>query len=160
MESMKKVGKIIKKYKLLIIGIVLGGIIAGGGVYASTVGASNVSYSNASSGLSATTAQGAIDSLVSQASELKYFKYYYECHSISIDNTLFTKQHKSIRGVFSFQGYGDLLTNLGNNSAASDVHSFTSDVSNCCKSSSYCNASSGTCYNKCYTGYDEYLKSC
>ena len=60
---MKKVGKIIKKYKLLIIGIVLGGIIAGGGVYASTVGASSVSYSNASSGMTATNAQGAVDEL-------------------------------------------------------------------------------------------------
>ena len=60
---MKKVGKIIKKYKLLIIGIVLGGIIAGGGVYASTVVASSVSYSNVSSGMSATNAQGAIDEL-------------------------------------------------------------------------------------------------
>ena len=60
---MKKVGKIIKKYKLLIIGIVLGVIIAGGGVYASTVGASSVSYSNASSGMTATNAQGAVDEL-------------------------------------------------------------------------------------------------
>ena len=144
--------------KALGTGMVLGGIITGGGVYAASVGASNVSYSNASSGLSATTAQGAIDSLASQASELKYFKYYYECHSISIDSTLFTRQYKSIRGVFSFQGYGDLLTNLGNNSAASDVSSFTSVVSNCCKNN--CNASSGTCFSKCYIGYDEYLKSC
>ena len=144
--------------KVLGAGVVLGGAIAGGGVYASTVGANNVSYSNASSGLSATNAQGAIDALASQASELKYLKYYYACHSISIDSTLFTKQYKSIRGVFSFQGYGDLLTNLGNNSAASDVSSFTSVVSNCCKNN--CNASSGTCFSKCYIGYDEYLKSC
>lgn len=68
---MKKVGKIIKKYKLLIIGIVLGGIIAGGGVYASTVGASSVSYSNASSGMSATNAQGAIDELYQEATKTK-----------------------------------------------------------------------------------------
>ena len=71
MESMKKVGKIIKKYKLLIIGIVLGGIIAGGGVYASTVGASSVSYSNASSEMSATNVQGAIDELYQEATKTK-----------------------------------------------------------------------------------------
>ena len=146
--------------KALGTGMVLGGIITGGGVYASTVGASNVSYSNASSGLSATTAQGAIDSLASQANELKYFKYYYECHSKSVDKTHFTKQYKNIRGVFSFQGYGDLLYNLGVSGTTSDVNQFAATVSNCCKSSSYCNASSGTCYNKCYTGYDKYLESC
>ena len=50
--------------KTLGTGMVLGGIITGGGVYASTVVATNVSYSNASSGLSATTTQQAIDELI------------------------------------------------------------------------------------------------
>ena len=58
--------------KALGTGMVLGGIITGGGVYASTVGASNVSYSNASSGLSATTAQQAIDELYKKADN-QYF---------------------------------------------------------------------------------------
>ena len=58
--------------KALGTGMVLGGIITGGGVYASTVGASNVSYSNSSSGLSATTAQQAIDELYKKADN-QYF---------------------------------------------------------------------------------------
>lgn len=58
--------------KALGTGMVLGGIITGGGVYASTVGASNVSYSNASSGLSATTTQQAIDELYKKADN-QYF---------------------------------------------------------------------------------------
>lgn len=64
---MKVVKIILKKYKLFIIGVLLGSIITGGGVYASTVGASNVSYSNSSSGLSATNTQGAIDALYQTA---------------------------------------------------------------------------------------------
>ena len=60
---MKRVRNIIKKYKLLIIGIVIGGVVFGGVVYASTVGASSVSYSNASSGMSAKNVQGAVDEL-------------------------------------------------------------------------------------------------
>ena len=75
--------------KALGAGVVLGGAIAGGGVYASTVGANNVSYSNASSGLSATNVQGGIDALASQASELKYLKYYYACHSIQVSKDLY-----------------------------------------------------------------------
>ena len=65
--------------KALGTGIVLGGIITGGGVYASTVGASSVSYSNASSGLSATNAQGAIDALYEKAStyiDPSYINFY------------------------------------------------------------------------------------
>ena len=58
--------------KALGTGMVLGGIITGGGVYASTVVASNVSYSNASSGLSATTTQQAIDELYKKADN-QYF---------------------------------------------------------------------------------------
>ena len=69
---MKVVKIILKKYKLFIIGVLLGSIITGGGVYASTVGASNVSYSNSSSGLSATTTQQAIDELYKKADN-QYF---------------------------------------------------------------------------------------
>lgn len=58
--------------KTLGTGMVLGGIITGGGVYASTVVATNVSYSNASSGLSATTTQQAIDELYKKADN-QYF---------------------------------------------------------------------------------------
>ena len=146
--------------KALGTGIVLGGVIAGGGVYAASVGASNVSYSNASSGLSATTAQGAIDSLASQANELKYFKYYYECHSVQVSKSEFSTKSYNIRGVFSFSGYGQLFKNFGYSTTEGYVKSFSTNVGNCCKNSSHCNASSGTCYNKCYTGYDNNLESC
>lgn len=64
---MKVVKSILKKYKLLIIGVLVGSIVTGSGVYASTVGAGNVSYSNSSSGLSSTNVQGAIDALYQTA---------------------------------------------------------------------------------------------
>ena len=60
---MKKVLGKVKKYRMLIVGIVVGLIIFGGGVYAATIGATNVSYSNASSGMYSNTVQGAIDEL-------------------------------------------------------------------------------------------------
>ena len=66
---MKKVLGRIKKYKLLVIGIIIGGVIFGGGVYASTIGATNVSYSNASSGVDANEVQTAIDKLYKKAKE-------------------------------------------------------------------------------------------
>lgn len=48
-------------------GMILGGVIAGGWVYASTVGASSVSYSNASSDLTSTNVQGAVDETYAKA---------------------------------------------------------------------------------------------
>lgn len=148
--------------KALGTGMVLGGIITGGGVYASTVGASNVSYSNASSGLSATNAQGAIDALASQASELKYLKYYYACHSIQVSKDLYGQNTRNITLVLSTGAYGDMIYNLTSSSiqTSSYVSKFSQSIINCCKSSSYCNASSGTCYSKCTNGYDEYFVSC
>lgn len=59
------------RLKIFGTGIVVGGIVAGGGVYASAIGASSVSYSNASSGMSATTAQGAVDLLYKQTKTLQ-----------------------------------------------------------------------------------------
>lgn len=148
--------------KALGTGMVLGGIITGGGVYASTVVASNVSYSNASSGLSATNAQGAIDALASQASELKYLKYYYACHSIQVSKDLYGQNTRNITLVLSTGAYGDMIYNLTSSSiqTSSYVSKFSQSIINCCKSSSYCNASSGTCYSKCTNGYDEYFVSC
>ena len=68
MEKVKKVGKIIKKNKMLLVGIIIiGGVIFGGGVYASTVASSSVSYNNSSSGISSTNVQGAIDKLYKKA---------------------------------------------------------------------------------------------
>lgn len=60
---MKKVLEKIRKYKLLVVGIIIGGILFGGGVYAAVIGAENVSYSTASSGMYSNTVQGAIDEL-------------------------------------------------------------------------------------------------
>ena len=59
----------IKKYKLLVIGIIIGGVIFGGGVYASTIGATNVSYSNATSGIAANNVQKAVDTLYTKAKD-------------------------------------------------------------------------------------------
>ena len=148
--------------KALGAGVVLGGAIAGGGVYASTVGANNVSYSNASSGLSATNVQGGIDALASQASELKYLKYYYACHTIQVSKDLYGQNTRNITLVISTGAYGDMIYNLTSSSiqASSYVSKFSQSVNSCCKSSLYCNASSGTCYSKCTSGYDEYFVSC
>lgn len=160
MESMKEKNK--NMIKALGAGIVLGGAIAGGGVYASTVGASNVSYSNASSGLSATNAQGAIDALASQASELKYLKYYYACHSIRVSKDLYSQKYKDIKLVLSVDAYADMIYNLTSSTSTVSTYAskFSQSVHSCCKSSLYCNASSGTCYSKCTSGYDEYFVNC
>lgn len=148
--------------KALGAGVVLGGAIAGGGVYASTVGANNVSYSNASSGLSATNVQGGIDALASEASELKYLKYYYACHSIQVSKDLYSQKYKNITLVLSTNAYADMIYNLTSSSSAVSTYAskFGQSVVSCCKSSSHCNASSGTCYSKCIGGYDEYFVSC
>lgn len=62
---MKKIKKFIKNNIKLVIGIMIGLAIAGSiGVYAATViASSNVEYSNTTSGLTATTVQGAIDEI-------------------------------------------------------------------------------------------------
>ena len=70
---MKKVLGKVKKYRMLIVGIVVGLIIFGGGVYAATIGATNVSYSNASSGMYSNTVQGAVDELYGDVKEYKNF---------------------------------------------------------------------------------------
>lgn len=164
---MKKVGKIIKKYKLLIIGIVLGGIIAGGVVYASTVGASSVSYSNASSGMSATTVQGAIDELYSEADTMRGDYYRKQCldsntasynvsngsRTLTIDSDLF----------FSCNDYAITCGNLtyfttGSNSAPSNAatscfSSCKTKIGPCC--SSKCGSTTNDCYKTCLT-WDNY----
>ena len=161
----KKIGTDLKSF---IAGMAVGSILVGSGVYASTVSAGNVSYSNSSSGLNATNAQGAVNSLYqtskslkSTNDELKYFKYYNECHTTTIPGSLFTKGKQDFKGVFSCNDYANLYYNLKGGSAASSAgESFCNTVTNCCKNSSHCNSTSGTCYKKCYSGYDEYYKNC
>ena len=66
---MKNIKKIIRDNKRVVIAFILGGIALGTyGVYAATViSASDVSYSNASSGISSTNVQGAIEELNTKA---------------------------------------------------------------------------------------------
>ena len=151
-----------QKLKTFAAGLAVGGVLVGGGVYASTVSASNVSYSNSSSGISATNAQGALDSLASSAQELKYLKNYYACHSVRVDKSLFKAQYKTITTVISSSAYGNMIYNLtGDSSKVSSAGStFNRNIESCCKQSSHCNATSGTCYDKCTSGYDSYFISC
>ena len=65
---MKKVKKIIKNNVKVLVGIIIGTMVTGTGVYAATViNASDVSYKNASSGMTSTNVQGAIDELYSDS---------------------------------------------------------------------------------------------
>ena len=66
---MKKVLEKIRKYKLLVVGIIIGGILFGGGVYAAVIGAGDVSYSNATSGIAANNVQKAVDALYTKAKD-------------------------------------------------------------------------------------------
>ena len=89
---MKKIGKIIKKNKMLLVGIIIVGIIFGGVVYASTVASSSVSYSNSSSGLSSTNVQGAIDELYEMSTtRINRLKHMY-CGE-NIYNSLLSANH-------------------------------------------------------------------
>lgn len=71
---MKKIKKFIKNNIKLVIGIMIGLAIAGSiGVYAATVIASkDVTYSNTTSGLTATTVQGAIDEIYKKAKPTEF----------------------------------------------------------------------------------------
>lgn len=77
---MKKVKKIIKNNVKVLVGIIIGTMVTGTGVYAATViNASDVSYSNASSGMTSTNVQGAIEELNTkiQADKIKAYKFNY-----------------------------------------------------------------------------------
>ena len=61
---MKKIGKIIKNNYKIVLGIMIGILITGTTVYAATaIAGKDITYSNTTSGLSATTVQGAIDEI-------------------------------------------------------------------------------------------------
>ena len=61
---MEKVKKIIKNNVKVLVGIIIGTMVTGTGVYAATViNASDVSFKNASSGMTSTNVQGAIEEL-------------------------------------------------------------------------------------------------
>ena len=122
--------------KALGTGMVLGGIITGGGVYASTVGAGNVSYSNASSGLSATTAQGAIDALYTNS---LYHEYYNDCHRARLVRNGYTV------GIFS-------CTEVSKIASSNGKYWCETNVGSCCNKK--CSSTTNTCYNKCFSGYD------
>ena len=101
-----------KRLKSFAAGLAVGGILAGGGVYATTVSAGNVSYSNSSSGLNATNAQGAVNSLYQTSKSLKstndtlkYLHYYNLCHKTNIQGSIFSKGKKEFDGVFSIDNY-------------------------------------------------------
>lgn len=148
---MKVVKIILKKYKLFIIGVLLGSIITGGGVYASTVGASNVSYSNSSSGLSATNTQGAIDALYQTAdTKLTKLKRIY-C------GEYFHRIAGSDCSGFSSGMYSSCMSGCANQSACKssaeknygDVHSYCvyNVLKNYCSGHSYASG-----YDSCVNG--------
>ena len=144
--------------KTLGTGMVLGGIITGGGVYASTVVATNVSYSNASSGLSATTTQQAIDELYKKADN-QYFDL--ATADVNQAGTVFASK----KGVCIFLKYGKAYCFKSNNYSVeknrikeafsnSDCR-YTSDTIDCYQScfntSEHCGANLGgivSCWSK------------
>lgn len=162
----KKIGTDLKS---LVAGMAVGSILVGSGVYASTVSAGNVSYSNSSSGLNATNAQGAVNSLYQTSKSLKntndtlkYLHYYTLCHKTNIQGSIFSKGKKSFDGVFSIDDYYKIYyyATLSTSTANSAKSGFASAVNTCCRQSAQCNATSGTCVDKCVSGYDDIYKSC
>ncbi len=157
-----------KDLKSFIAGMAVGSVLIGGGVYATAVSAGSVSFSNSASGINANNVQSALNTMYSSSKsisdtndELTYFKYYNDCHTTTISGSIFKKGNQSFKGVFSCNDYANLYYNLKGGSAASSAgESFCNTVTNCCKNSSHCNSTSGTCYKKCYSGYDEYYKNC
>lgn len=147
----------------------VGSILVGSGVYASTVSAGNVSYSNSSSGLNATNAQGAVNSLYQTSKSLKstndtlkYLHYYNLCHKTNIQGSIFSKGKKEFDGVFSIDNYYKIYYYATQNITTANraKSGFASAVNTCCKASAQCNATSGTCVDKCVSGYDDIFQSC
>ena len=81
---MKKIKKFIKSNIKVVIAFILGISIAGSiGVYAATViASSNVEYSNTTSGLTATTVQGAIDEIYEKSKT--HCPEGYKCEKITL----------------------------------------------------------------------------
>ena len=141
--------------KALGTGVVLGGVIAGGGVYASTIGASNVSYSNSSSGLSATTAQQAIDELYKKADN-----QYFDLATAETNSTgkIFASKKGicigSSRKVYCFKS-NNYSVEKDRIKEAFPNCKYGSDYINCYQSNTYsgvgCGANSGGIVG-CYTG--------
>ena len=162
----KKIGTDLKS---LVAGMAVGSILVGSGVYASTVSAGNVSYSNSSSGLNSTNAPGAGNSLYQTSKSLKstndtlkYLHYYTHSHKTNIQGSIFSKGKQSFDGVFSIDDYYKIYyyATLSTSTANSAKSGFASAVNTCCRQSAQCNATSGTCVDKCVSGYDDIYKSC
>lgn len=147
----------------------VGSILVGSGVYASTVSAGNVSYSNSSSGLNANNTQGAINSLYQSSKDLKstndtlkYLHYYTLCHKTNIQGSIFSKGKKEFDGVFSIDNYYKIYYYATQDITTANIakSGFASAVNTCCKARAQCNATSGTCVDKCVSGYDDIFQSC
>ena len=162
----KKIGTDLKS---LVAGMAVGSILVGSGVYASAVSAGTVSYSNSSSKLNATNAQGAVNSLYQTSKSLKstndtlkYLYYYNLCHTTTVSGSIFSAGNYDIKGVFSLDDYYKInyyatqSTTKANNAKTG----FSSSINACCRQSAQCNASSGTCVDKCVSGYDDFYQSC
>lgn len=152
-----------KDLKSFIAGTAVGSVLIGGGVYASTISAKEVTFSN-----STTNVQSSLDSLYKTSkklsdsnTELKYFKYYNECHVNDVQGSDFPKYHQTLRTVFSCDEYALVYNNLKGLHATSLAGSNCSNAAKrCCSNANHCNATSGTCYTKCYSGYDGYYRNC
>lgn len=145
---MNKVKKIIKNNVKVFVGIIIGTMVTGTGVYAATViNASDVSFKNASSEMTSTNVQGAIEELNTKATtkikeaEAKCPKGY-ECNKITLckrATTLHTEtcSQTSTSSYCSGDGYtasGSMKTttitygNLGTNGVLTSGDAFDCDV--------------------------------
>lgn len=145
---MNKVKKIIKNNVKVFVGIIIGTMVTGTGVYAATViNASDVSYKNASSGMTSTNVQGAIEELNTKATtKIKEAEAKcpegYECNKITLckrATTLHTEtcSQTSTSSYCSGDGYtanGSMKTttitygNLGTKGVLTSGDAFDCDV--------------------------------
>ena len=141
---MNKVKKIIKNNVKVLIAFILGGIILGtGGVYAATViNASDVSYKNASSGMTSTNVQGAIEELYNDSK--KNLDFIDETVGADFAHDVFLSYYSDACLKGNVCSYSNMI---GSNAIGSCINSCIGNcMSNCMNS---CTDDTTTCNNKC-----------
>lgn len=142
-----RIKKIIKNNLKVLVGMIIGTMVTGTGVYAATViNASDVSYSNASSGMTSTNVQGAIDELYSDSK--KNLDFIDETVGADFAHDVFASYYSDacLKGNVC-TWYAMAGGNVLGSCVGSCVGSCTSSCMSDCKNS--CTDDTTTCMNKC-----------
>lgn len=140
---MKKVKKILKNNVKVLVGIIIGTMVTGTGVYAATViNASDVSFKNASSEMTSTNVQGAIEELYNDSK--KNLDFIDETVGADFAHDVFLSYYSDACLKGNMCSYSNMI---GSNAIGSCVNSCIGNyMSNCMNS---CTDDNTTCNNKC-----------